>query len=259
MIYWDIVRFNFLRFLAYPFEILASVLKRVIEILFLILFWSLIVNSPGSHINLSQIVSYFFISMGIQDLVMAHWGPFGSDIATLIKTGQISNYLIKPLDIIPTVYSISLGRSGMRIILAIINLGIGVVIFPPKSIVSVFLFLIFFIFAWSIAFAYNLFQGSLYFYLTEAGGVKNALNNIVRIFSGEMIPLFLFPYTLSQIVRLTPFPSMVYGPTIALSTNNINGEVIINIFISLFWAVVLNIGVYLFWKKSIKHYEAIGI
>lgn len=258
-IYFDIIRFSFLRFFAYPWEIIASILKKVIEILFLILFWSLIVKGSDGQINISQIISYFFISMGIRDLVMSHWGPFGGEIGNQIKTGSINNYLIKPISIIPTLYSISFGRNGMRVILAILNLIIGLVVFPPKNLISIALFVIFFISAWSIAFAYNLFQGTLYFHLTDAFGVRNALNNFIRVFSGEMVPLFLFPYTLGQIVRFTPFPSMVYGPTIALSTSVIDQTVILNIGIAIFWAVFLNIAVYLFWKRSIKNYEAIGI
>jgi ABC-2 type transport system permease protein len=259
MIYWNIVKFSFLRFFSYPFEILSSVAKRVIEILFLVLFWSLIVKGSGSQINIYQIVSYFFISMGIRDLVMSHWGPFGGEVGNSIKSGQITNYLIKPVSIVPTLYSLSLGRNGMRVLLALINLAIGLIIFPPKSITSILLFIIFFPLAWSISFAYNLIQGTLYFHFTDATGVRNALNNIIRVFSGEMVPLFLFPYTLGQIVRFTPFPGMVYGPTIALSTNKFDQDVLINIVVSIFWAIFLNIIVYLFWKRSIKNYEAIGI
>jgi ABC-2 type transport system permease protein len=258
-IYWDIIRFSFLRFFAYPWEIVASILKRVVEILFLILFWSLVVKGSGGQINISQIVSYFFISMGIRDLVMSHWGPFGGEIGNDIKSGDINKYLIKPVSIIPTLYSLAFGRNGMRVLLALINLIIGIVIFPPKNFISIILFLIFFILAWWVSFAYNLFQGTLYFHLTDAYGVRNALNNFIRVFSGEMIPLFLFPYTLGQIVRFTPFPSMVYGPTIALSTSIIDQGVVINLGIAVFWAVLLNILAYLFWKRSIKNYEAIGI
>lgn len=258
-IYFDIIRFSFLRFFAYPYEILASVFKRAVEILFLILFWSLIVKGSDGQINISQIISYFFISMGIRDLVMSHWGPFGGEIGDQIKKGSISNYLIKPVSIIPTLYSISFGRNGMRVLLAIVNLIIGLIIFPPKSLISIGLFIIFFVTAWSIAFAYNLFQGTLFFHLTDASDVRHVLNNFVRVFSGEMIPLYLFPLAIGQFVRFTPFPSMVYGPTIALSTNFINQEVVINLGISIFWAIFLNIIVYIFWKKSIKNYEAIGI
>ncbi len=258
-IYFDIVRFSFLRFFAYPYEIIASVLKRVIEILFLIMFWSLIAKESGGQINISQIISYFFISMGIRDLVMSHWGSFGGEIASLIKSGQINNYLIKPVSIIPTLYSISLGKNGMRILLAFINLIIGLMVYPPKGIVSFVLFIFFFISAWWISFAYNLFQGTLFFHLADASGVRNALNNIVRVFSGELVPLYLFPLALGQFVRFTPFPSMIYGPTVALSTNVINQGVVVNLCISIFWAIFLNIIVYIFWKKSIKTYEAIGI
>jgi len=258
-VYLDIIRFSFLRFFSYPWEILASIFKRVVEIFFLTIFWSLIVKSSDGAINLSQIISYLFISMGIRDLVMSHWGPFGGEVGRNIKSGEISKYLIKPVGIIPTLYSISFGRNGLRIFLAIVNLAVGLVIFPPKNVISVFLFVIFFIAAWWISFAYNLFQGTLYFHLTDAGGVRNALNNFIRVFSGEMIPLYLFPLALGQVIRFTPFPGMVYGPTMALSTSVINRDVVMDLGVAVFWAVFLNILVYLFWKRSIKNYEAIGI
>ena len=258
-IYFDIVKFNFLRFFAYPWEIVASVLKRIVELLFLILFWSLVAKGSNGNINLTQIISYFFISMGIRDLVMSHWGPFGSEVGDEIKSGQINNLLVKPVSVIPTLYSISVGKSGMRMLLAIINLIIGIAIFPPKSFISICLFIIFFALALAISFAYNLFQGTLYFHLTDALAFKNGINNFVRILSGELIPLYLFPFTIGQILRFSPFPSMVYGPTIALSTSKIDETVIINILIAIFWAIVLNLLTFNFWKRSIKNYEAIGI
>lgn len=258
-IYWDIIRFSFLRFFAYPWEIIASVLKRIVEIFFLVIFWSLIVKNSGGNIDIHQIISYFFISMGIRDIVMSHWGPFGGEIGNQIKYGTISNYLIKPVKIIPTLYSISFGRNGMRLILAVLNMIIGVIIFPPKGLTSIFLFAIFFGASLCINFAYNLFQGTLFFYLTDASAARSTLNNLIRVFSGEMIPLYLFPLAIGQFLRYTPLPSMVYGPTIALSTSIIDQGVVINIGIAVFWAVLLNILVYLFWKRSIKNYEAIGI
>jgi ABC-2 type transport system permease protein len=258
-IYLDIIKFSFLRFFAYPWEIIASVLKRIIEILFLILFWSLVVKSSGGEINLAQIISYFFLAAGVRDLVMSHWGPFGGEVGWHIKSGDINKYLVKPLNIIPTLYSISFGKNGMRVFLALFNLIVGIIIFPPKNLISVFLFIIFFISAWWISFAYNLFQGTLFFHLTDASGIRNALNNFIRVFSGELVPLYLFPYSLGRIIRFTPFPGLVYGPTMALSTSKIDQDVLLNIAITLFWAVFLNICVNLFWKRSIKNYEAIGI
>ncbi len=258
-IYFDLIKFNFLRFLIYPWEIISSVLKRVIEVLFLILFWTLVAKSSNGQINTAQIISYFFISMGIRDLVMSHWGPFGGELGSQIKSGYINNYLIKPISIIPTLYARALGKSGVRVILALINLLVGIIIFPPKSITSAILFIIFFVSAWWISFAYNLFQGTLYFHLTDASGTRNILNNFIRVFSGEMVPIFLFPAAFGKIIKLTPFPSMVYGPTIALTTNTITQSIFLDIIVSVFWAFLLNILVLKFWKKSIKNYEAIGI
>ena len=79
-VYFDIIRFSFLRFFTYPYEIVASVLKRVVEIAFLALFWSIYIKSSGISVSISQIIAYFLIAMGVADLTMARWGALSSQL-----------------------------------------------------------------------------------------------------------------------------------------------------------------------------------
>lgn len=258
-VYFDIIRFSFLRFLAYPFEIIAMVLKRVFEIIFLILFWTIYIKSSGAVVSISQITAYFLIALGVADLTMARWGALSNHIGNQIKSGQISNYLIKPVSIIPTLYSISLGRNGLRLILAIINIGIGLWIMPPKTALSLLIFILFFINAWAISFAYNILEGSLFLHFTDASGIRNSLQNFIRILTGTMVPLYMFPSPLKEILRFSPFPSMVYLPANALSGTIISGNIISDLCIGFFWVVTLNFLAFSFWSYSMKKYEAVGI
>jgi ABC-2 type transport system permease protein len=258
-IYFDIVGFSFLRFFSYPFEILAAAGKRLVELFFLIFFWSLVIQHTNQQITLSQISSYLFISMGISDLVMAKWGPLGSLIGTMNKTGQLSNYIIKPIELIPTLYSIAFGRSGMRIFLAVINVIIGMLIAPPQSIVSLLLFLSFLLCSWYICLAYNIFEGILFLHFTEASAIKNAFYHFVRVLSGSIVPLYLFPENMRNIIRFTPFPSMVYAPAHALSINSLSSDVLLDISVAIFWAFALSFTMMFLWNYSMKKYEAVGI
>lgn len=258
-VYFDIIRFSFLRFFAYPFEIFATTLKRVFEIIFLIIFWTIYIKSSGAQVSISQITAYFLIAMGVADLTMARWGALSSTIGNLIKSGQISNYIIRPTKLIPSIYSLSLGRNGMRLILAVINILIGLWIVPPNSVFTLLMFFLFFINAWAISFAYNVLEGCLYLHFTDASGIRNSLQNFIRILTGTMIPLYMFPSPLKEFLRFTPFPSMVYLAANSLSSPLITSSAVTDLMIGLFWAISLNLIAHLFWNYSMKKYEAVGI
>jgi ABC-2 type transport system permease protein len=258
MIYFDIFRFQLLRNIAYPFELLAHIFKRVIWIFFLIYFWTLIAQGNDA-INIRVLGSYFLIATGVSDITMAAWGFLSHFMGMYIKDGNINNLLIKPLSIIPSIYAISAGRNAVRLGLMLLFILAGLIINPPQSVLSVALFLAFLLNALLISFAKNILEGTMYFHLTDAWGIRSSLNHLITIFSGAQIPLYLFPDTLRQILMLSPFPYMVYAPTHALTINSLNYEVLVGLAVGLFWAIVLNITALLFWRVSIKKYEAIGI
>ena len=87
-VFLDIIRFSFLRFFSYPFEIIATTSKRIFEIIFLVLFWSIYIQSSGANISITQITAYFLIAMGVADLTMARWGALSSTLGNQIKSGQ---------------------------------------------------------------------------------------------------------------------------------------------------------------------------
>jgi len=258
-VYFDIIRFSFLRFFSYPFEILASVLKRVFEIVFLIIFWTIYIKSSGANISITQISAYFLIALGVADLTMARWGALSSTLGNQIKSGQISNYIIKPTRLIPTIYAISLGRNGLRLLLAIINIALGLYLLPPKTPLTFLIFILFFINAWAISLAYNILEGTLFLHFTDASGIRNSLQNFIRILTGTMVPLYMFPSPLKEIIRFSPFPSMVYLPANALSGTPALNSIATDLGVGILWGIVLNFLAFSFWNYSMKKYEAVGI
>lgn len=247
-----------MRFFSYPYEILASILRIIIEIGFLIFFWSLFTRNAENSMGVIGFASYFLIAAGVNELVMAQWGKFTAGLGESIKTGSINNYLLKPINILPTLYVTAVGKNGVSKFLAIVTILIGVSLQPP-SLISLFLFVIFFINAIFIAYAYNIIEGTIFFHSAEARGIRNAVNHMIGIFSGLLIPISLFPEPFYGLLKLTPFPWMVFGPVNALKTNALTQDVIMDIAIVVFWSIALNIIAYLFWTWSIKKYEAIGI
>ena len=147
----------------------------------------------------------------------------------------------------------------MKLIIATISITIGLIIKPPTSFTAVGLFLLYLPLAFFIALAFNILEGALTFKLTEIAGIKNAFNHISRVLSGSLIPIYLFPENIKNIIECLPFSFMVFAPTNALSTNTVTANTYQLLITGLIWAVALNILAFYLWNKFRKKYEAIGI
>ncbi len=259
LLYFHLLRFSFLRFFAYPYEILAALLRNGLEIAFLIFAWSLFNQYSNNALSINTLASYFLLASGIDVLVMAQWGRFGGSLGKAIRFGTISNYLLKPVNILPTFYSTALGSDGINVFFSICTIFLGLYIQPPQSLLSVGLFVYFFINAIFIAYAYNILEATMFFYVPDANGIRGSMQHIIGLLSGLLVPIYFFPHPLDQFIKLTPFPGMIFGPINALKTNAINSTVMTDMSVVLFWSITLNILALLFWRRSLKRYEAVGI
>lgn len=258
-VYWDIVRFNFLRFLTYPIEIWATVLKRLIFTGFLILFWIIVSQSSDGTLQARPLIAYFLISGGINDLIAGQSLRFARFLSYAIKNGGINSYLIRPVQIVPYLYASNLGEEGLTIILGALTVIIGIFLSPPTTFLNVIFLLLFLIFAVAISFACNLLVGTFSFYTPEASSFRYAAGHIIRVLSGAMVPLTFFPTTFRSIAMATPFAAMIYAPTNALQTSSFTSDFWHQLVISLIWAIVLPIYALWRWNTSLRNYDAVGI
>jgi ABC-2 type transport system permease protein len=257
--YYQIAKFNALIWVTYPLSIITTILSKVVTLGFLIMLWQLIAKGSSKNINLEELSAYFLISDSISTITMAYSTWLGKSIRKMIKRGEINQYLVKPINLVPFIYSYVLGAKLIQILLALLSFIIGIIILPPHSFVSVFIFILSILLAFAISFAFNLFEGTLAFITAEATGIKNAIRHVVRIFSGKAIPLTFFPKSIYNIAIFSPFPSMIYAPTVALKTKELNSEVFQSLIIALFWAITLNLITQKLWRKYLKLYEGVGI
>jgi len=258
-IYFDIIRFNFLRFLAYPLEIWAAIIKRVINVGFLVVFWSIVARSSQGTINFVPLISYFLISSSVNDVISAEAQRFGKYIGDLVKHGAFNTYLIRPLSLIPYLYSSCLGERSLSLILSAIIFILGIIISPPSGVLSVALFIVFLSLAVVISLSINLMVGILHFYTPEASNFRYTISHVIKVFSGAIVPLSFFPDSFRWIVQLSPFPGMVYAPVTSLHITSLSPAVWQSLAVNAAWAVVLLAIAVMWWKKAIKHYDAVGI
>ncbi len=259
-IYFHLLKTNFLVYIQYPLELLFIILKDIIKILFLVLFWGLIFSSmSGEERSITEIVSYYLITGGLAELTMLFRQKLGAYLRKSIKSGEISNFLIKPIALLPSIYTTVWGQRSVYNVSAIISIIIGLVISPPFSFVNVVLFLVFVLISFSIGFAINLIEGILTLYLESPGGIMNSIAHIARLLSGSLIPLEYFPEGIAGIIQYLPFAVAIYSPYQSLRYERFGTEVLKNLGVGIVWAVLMNFIVIYLWRKGLKKYEAIGL
>lgn len=258
-LYFDILIFNFLQFVHYPLEILFSGLTKILTVVFLMIFWSLVLKETGETDQISYLLGYFMISGGIGSVTMSERMKLGSFYRKSIKTGLITNYLLKPYHLLLATYTGVMGDRSVDLIPSILMIIAGIWIIEPASFISMILFIYFLIIAIFIGFSFNLMEGIFSFYFTETRGLMAAFAHITRFLSGSFIPLNYFPSQIGMLLTFLPFSYVAYTPITALTVESVDNNVIASCLLGLFWAVVLNLFMYYFWKKGLKRYEAIGL
>lgn len=256
LLYLKIAKFSFNVFFTYPIELIANFLKRILSTIFVVVLWIIAYNS-GAQVDIKMLIPYYFIASGVAEITMSQYGQFGRNLGKLIKSGNISNILIKPVNSILFIFSSAIGESGTRLIFGILMVIIGMLIDSSMTLSKVILFIVFLILSISVSFAFNMFEGIIFFYVPEAGGFRSTINHLKNILGGLMVPLYVFPVAIKNIIEFLPFASMVYYPA---HVQNINSDEIIKfILVGIFWSVVLNFIAIKWWNKALKNYDAVGI
>lgn len=258
MIYLRLIKYNILRFLAYPGDFVFILVKRILEVVMLVAFWNIIYQSSNDPKNVSETISYFLISGGLAELSMGRTLELVSRLKSLINNAELSSYLIKPIKIIPTLFALAIGGKAITNILAIIFIVLGIILLPNITLIKLFLFTTSTFVAIILGFFINLIIGSLWFYSKDVSSIRTSMQNLIRIFSGSLLPLYSISENYRNIFLLTPFPSLAYLP-ISILKHNTFEEALNPLLIGIIWCVFLGIVSILFWKRSLRFYDAAGI
>ena len=258
-LYGQVAWFNFGTYLAYPLELFASITKPSLELGLRLVFWGIVAASSPGTISTRQVIAYFLIATSLSNLFLLDSIRFGGWLARGIKSGDISSDLLKPTDILTYNLAVVFGRQGVTYLVSLGFFVIGMIVAPPSGLLSIALFITYIPIALGISYGINVLVGTVAFYFTEAGSIKNVVAHVSNIFSGALIPLVFFPGTLKTIAILLPFSAAIYGPVQALHSTQVTNQMWLQLISGAVWSVVLVVVSNKAWRNGMKHYDAIGI
>lgn len=258
-LYIEAAKFSYKAILAYPTENFGYLIRKLVNLFLLMIFWFAISRSNPEIFNYKQMIAYFLISDAVNNLSFSAHGRFGRDIQKMIKYGKLSSTLIKPVKTLNFLFASFIGGKTSVTIFELIALSVGLYIFPPSSWSNVPLFIIAFLLSAVCGMGMNIYIATIGFYTPEATSIHNVYTHIHRILSGSLIPLSYFPQTIKIFAYLTPFPVFTYFPAAIIQGTVSLNEILLMLVLSTFWALVLYFSANYFWTKALKNYDGVGI
>ena len=225
-LFWAFARQNFHAVAAYRFDFFlraSSILVLMYGIRWL---WiTLYTQRPGAFgVSLGQMVTYGVLSMAISNLFFT--GP-PYYMAQQVRTGAIDLDLLKPLDFHFHMLARSTGEMLFRVVvLALPGMLVGYVLFDlqlPADSKTGLLFVVALFLGYLVSFHLDFLLGTLALVTLEIHSIDWAFHATSRFFSGQFIPLWLFPGVVGTVANVLPFRSIFFVP-LSIYTGALSGR-----------------------------------
>jgi ABC-2 type transport system permease protein len=241
-LFWSFARQNFHATAVYRLDFWLRVASTPILMYGMRWLWiTLYTQRPGAFgVSLQQMVTYGVLSIAIENLYYTGTIFY---ISRQVKSGAIAGDLLKPLDFHFHMLARSTGEMLFRVlVIALPAMLVGYLLFDldlPATLPTGFLFVIAFILGYLVNFHLDFLLGTLATVTVEIHSIGWALQATSRFFSGQLVPLWLFPGALGILAEILPFRSMFATP-LSIYTGVLSGSMIIQaISFQLVWLLIL--------------------
>jgi len=264
--YWHVLKLGIQLNLTYRFNFLTRTLFGFIPLIAIIYVWRTIYSgkAPGELVvsyALAEMISYYLLVTVVDALTAVTEDDW--QIAADIKDGNISQFLLKPVDYLW--YRLFMFFSARRTYLCIAFIPLVVFILTlknyvvfPKDGLTFALFLFSSLLTALLQFFLSYTMAMLAFWVLEVSTFIFILYAFEYIASGHLFPLDILPPGLEQALYFTPFPYQLFFP-IAVYMGKFTGtELIRGLILQAVW-VLIAYGLARFaWNRGIRKYSAAG-
>src|SRR5580765_333466 len=264
--YWHVLNVGIQNNLTYRFNFLARTVFGLVPLIAMLYIWRTIYQGkkPGDTVGeytLAQMISYYLLATIVDALTAVNEDDW--QIAADIKDGNISQFLLKPIDYLW--FRFCLFISGRLTYLAMAALPLGLFILYwrkyfvlPPDWMTLGIFLISSVLTALLQFFTSYTMAMLAFWVLEVSTFIFILFAFEYIASGHLFPLDILPQGLVHVLFFTPFPYQLYFP-ISIYMGKVSGPALLQgLFIQLAWVALAYAFARFMWQRGIKKYSAVG-
>lgn len=253
--YYYLAKMRVLVSLAYRFEVFATVGTNLMLMLAGIFLWKAAYRGIDAvaGVNESQMVTYTVISV-----LLASFYSINVEFTLhdRIRQGNIAIDLLRPVSLLLSCFAEDIGYSVGSTANKLLPLALITVVFiqvpAPISFTAGLLFLFSTVFGFMILWIISALIGVLCFWYIELGNVGTIRDGIIILLSGKLIPLWLFPEGVQNILRFLPF-QYIYQTPLSIYIGHLRaGQIVFSLIIQFFWVAALMILLCFIWNKARK-------
>jgi ABC-2 type transport system permease protein len=240
--------------MAYRHELWANLFGKLVQVFARVAIWIAIYAGAGSiaGVSLQQMVTYALLGGAVTGAI--RYETIISSIGQALKTGDVAVWLLKPVSFPLYVLASELGRAAFRFVIlvvptvAVVALVYGML--PPASPFHGGMFIAYWLLAYAIIALVSALFGLVAFWLLTSFSLEWALQAILNLLSGSLIPFWFFPQPFGAIAANLPFAWIVYYPsTVWLGKLSVE-DTMLYFGIGVGWAVLLAFGVAVLWRQA---------
>jgi len=261
--YIAVFRITAINILRYRWEIIMGQVRTIILLVTLFFLWNKVYEGNQTLFNFThqEILTYVFLAAITRLIVTV--SATDQIAGELQSWGKFFSYLLKPIgyfrywftvDIVYKIINLFLIVATTAIFLKIANFSL---IFPtdPNLILQ---FLVAVILGSLIYFYIGIIISTTGFWTSHVWGLQFLVVLTMEFSAGAYFPIDVLPQTLQQIIKITPFPYLLYFP-VEIYLGKLSAAESFNvIFISTIWLLVTFLVAKFIWKKGLASYEAWG-
>jgi ABC-2 type transport system permease protein len=263
--YWHAISIGIQNNLTYRFNFLARSLFGLIPLTAVIFLWRTIFSSNGSgtvsSYTLPQMITYYLLVTLVDALTAVNEDDW--QIAADIKDGNISQFLLKPIDYMT--FRMCLFLSGRLTYMAVAALPLAGFFFwlrdyfvLPADWFTFSCFVGSLCMTAMLQFFLSYTMAMLAFWVLEVSTFIFILFAFEYIASGHLFPLDILPHGIERVLYFTPFPYQLYFPVSIYMGKVTGGELTRGLLIQLGWVVAVYFLARFAWHRGIKKYSAVG-
>ncbi|MCR5249806.1 MAG: ABC-2 family transporter protein [Lachnospiraceae bacterium] len=227
---------------AYAGAVRANFVSKIVYLYMQFAMWTaLFASNAGKDVPMSRDGTLRYVIVATILSAFVECDVIGR-INQQIRTGDIANRLIRPMDFRAMVFFRQLGTSAAGLVLYALPLTILIALLYreplvcseqlPYGILSVLL-------AYLIQFLYSLIIGLMAFWLIVTWPLNMLLAAIYKLLSGAWIPAAMFPDLLAKINLFLPFRAIYAIPVSIITTPMSQDSIRSELGVQLLWAVIL--------------------
>lgn len=264
--YWHVINIGLQNNLAYRFNFLARTLFGFIPLLAIIYVWRTIFEGKPAGATVGQyslqaMISYYLLTTIVDALTAVNEDDW--QIAADIKDGNISQFLLKPIDYLWYRFCLFLSGRVAYLGVAIIPIALFCLMLKeylvwPASWTAFALFALSTLLAALLQFFLSYAMAMLAFWVLEVSTFIFIVYAFEYIASGHLFPLDILPPGLAHVLSFTPFPYQLFFPVSIYMGNTAGTDLTRGMFIQCAWVILAYLLARFAWSRGISKYSAAG-